>query len=227
MKIGIIVAMSKELGLLLPLIENRTETTVLGYTIHSGSIGPNQVTAMQSGIGKVNAAIATNLLIDIVTPDLIINTGVAGGTGRVGILDVVIGERVAYHDVWCGPGTEEGDAAGCPRFFIAPKEILSLPALAPREGVVHGLICSGDRFIASPAEVERIRSIYPDVAAVDMESAAIAHVCYLRNVPFISLRVMSDTPGDNDNNIAQYENFWQDAPAHTFTLLKSILSELK
>ena len=96
-----------------------------------------------------------------------------------------------------------------------------------REGVVHGLICSGDRFIASPAEVERIRSIYPDVAAVDMESAAIAHVCYLRNVPFISLRVMSDTPGDNDNNIAQYENFWQDAPAHTFTLLKSILSELK
>lgn len=227
MKIGIIVAMSKELGLLLPLIENRTETTVLGYTLHSGSIGSNQVTAMQSGIGKVNAAIATNLLIDTVTPDLIINTGVAGGTGRVGILDVVIGERVAYHDVWCGPGTEEGDAAGCPRFFIAPKEILSLPALAPREGVVHGLICSGDRFIASPAEVERIRSIYPDVAAVDMESAAIAHACYLRNVPFISLRVMSDTPGDNDNNIAQYENFWQDAPAHTFTLLKSILSELK
>ena len=227
MKIGIIVAMSKELGLLLPLIENRTETTVLGYTIHSGNIGPNQVTAMQSGIGKVNAAIATNLLIDVVTPDLIINTGVAGGTGRVGILDVVIGERVAYHDVWCGPGTEEGDAAGCPRFFIAPKEILSLPALAPREGVMHGLICSGDRFIASPAEVERIRSIYPDVAALDMENAAIAHVCYLRNVPFISLRVMSDTPGDNDNNIAQYENFWQDAPAHTFTLLKSILSELK
>ena len=59
-----------------------------------------------------------------------------------------------------------------------------------------------------------------------MESAAIAHVCHLRDIPFLSIRVMSDTPGDNDNNISQYENFWSDAPAHTFALLKSILSEI-
>lgn len=219
--------MGKELQLLLPLFDHRTETTDRGYTIHIGRIGHHEVAAMQCGIGKVNAAIGASLLIDIFSPELIINTGVAGGTGVAGILDVVVGERVAYHDVWCGPGTEEGDAAGCPRFFPGAPSLLSLPALTPRPGVVHGLICSGDRFIASPAEVARIRSIYPDVAAVDMESAAIAHVCHLRHIPFLSIRVMSDTPGDNDNNISQYENFWSDAPAHTFTLLKSILSELQ
>lgn len=227
MKIGIIVAMGKELQLLLPLLNHQSETTDGGYTIHIGSIGSHEVAAMQCGIGKVNAAIGTSLLIDTFLPDLIINTGVAGGTGIAGKLDVVVGERVAYHDVWCGPGTEEGEAAGCPRFFHGDSALLSLPSLAPRPGIVHGLICSGDRFISSPAEVARIRMIYPDVAAVDMESAAIAQVCHIRHIPFLSIRVMSDTPGDNENNIAQYENFWSEAPAHTFTLLKSILSEIR
>ena len=226
MKIAIIVAMSKELNLLLPLFDHISEITAGAYTIHTGHIGRHEVAAMQCGIGKVNAAIATNLLIDTFGPQLVINTGVAGGTGKAGILDVVVGERVAYHDVWCGPGTQEGEASGCPRFFRGAPSLLSLPCLTQRPGIVRGLICSGDRFIASPAEVEHIRSIYPEVAAVDMESAAIAHVCHLRDIPFLSIRVMSDTPGDNDNNISQYENFWSDAPSHTFALLKSILSEI-
>ena len=163
-------------------------------------------------------------MIDTFHPHLIINTGVAGGTGAAGILDVVLADRIAYHDIWCGPGTEEGDAAGCPRFFTPPAAVLRLPCATAR-GIKHGLVCSGDRFISTPAEVKHILGLYPDALAVDMESAAIAHVCHLRNVPFVCLRVISDTPGAADN-IAQYENFWEDAPRHTFEALSALLAEL-
>ena len=67
--------------------------------------------------------------------------------------------------------------------------------------------------------------LYPDALAVDMESASIAQVCYLKNVPVFIMRVISDTPGGEDN-IAQYENFWSDAPKATFNLLKELINQL-
>lgn len=226
MKIGIIVAMQKELQLLLPLLENAKSTTVEGFTFHEGRIGQSEIVAMQCGIGKVNAAMGTMTLISLFHPELIINTGVAGGTGRsAGVLDVVIGTRIAYHDVWCGPGTEPGDAAGCPRFFHTSDTVNSLPCLAEGDNIKHGLVCSGDVFVSDVKVLEHIRSLYPEVDAVDMESAAIAHVCYMRHVPFACIRVISDTPGADDN-IAQYNNFWEEAPRHTFDLLRHIISEL-
>lgn len=226
MKIGIIVAMDKELSLLMPLLENPVHSTVNGFTFHCGSIGSSSIIAMKCGIGKVNAAVGTMTLIDRFSPELIINTGVAGGTGgNAGILDIVVGTRVAYHDVWCGPGTEWGDAAGCPRYFHTSDRINSLPCLHEGDTVKHGLVCSGDIFVSDPEVVARIRDLYPDVDAVDMESAAIAQVCYLREVPFACMRVISDTPGADDN-IAQYQNFWEEAPQHTFDMLRQIIHEL-
>ena len=211
MKIGIIVAMGKELKLLLPLIDNHSTITINDIVFHTGKIHNHEVTAMQCGIGKVNAAIGTLTMIENFHPDLVINTGVAGGAGGgAGILDVVIGERIAYHDVWCGPGTEWGDAAGCPRYFTSVPELVALPCLED-EKVKRGLICSGDIFVSKVEE------------AVDMESASIAQVCYLKNVMFFCMRVISDTPGGEDN-IAQYENFWDDAPQHTFEKLTQLLS---
>lgn len=222
MKTGIIVAMGKELRLLLPLLTDHRQVTVNDIEFHSGTIGGRQVIAMQCGIGKVNATIGTLTMIDTFHPDVIINTGVAGGTGAAGILDVVVASEVAYHDVWCGPGTEPGQAAGCP-----PRLKCALPpdCAAQIEGAKYGLIASGDIFISQPSEVAHILEMYPDALACDMESAAIAQVCYLKNVPFICLRVISDTPGAADN-IAQYENFWEDAPEHTFRALHTVLSML-
>lgn len=226
MKIGIIVAMGKELSLLLPLMNNETTVTHDGITFHCGTIGRNEIIAMQCGIGKVNAAIGTLTLINQFAPELIINTGVAGGTGAgAGIMDVVVGERIAYHDVWCGPGTEWGEAAGCPRFFTSSKELVDLKLFDNDKTVCRGLIASGDIFVSRPEEVARFRELYPDVLAVDMESAAIAQVCYKRNVPFFVMRVVSDTPGGADN-ISQYENFWEKAPMHTFSLLKEMLEQI-
>ncbi|MBO4996282.1 MAG: 5'-methylthioadenosine/adenosylhomocysteine nucleosidase [Muribaculaceae bacterium] len=226
MKIGIIVAMGKELALLTPMLGNATTSSYNGFEILSGAIGRHSVAVMKCGIGKVNAAIGTLAMIDTFAPHLIINTGVAGGTGQgAGVLDIVIGNRVAYHDVWCGPGTEWGEAAGCPPYFEADPAVAALPCFDRRE-IKRGLIASGDIFVSRVEEVERIKALYPDVMAVDMESGAIAQTCHMKGVRFFCFRVISDTPGADDN-ISQYCNFWTDAPTHTFELLTTIIDQLK
>lgn len=97
------MAMDKELQLLIPLMSDCATLKINNYEFHAGNIGSAGIIAMKCGIGKVNAAVGTMLLIDEFKPDLIINTGVAGGTGgNAGVLDIVVGTRVAYHDVWCG-----------------------------------------------------------------------------------------------------------------------------
>lgn len=226
MKIGIIVAMGKEMKLMLPMLENHATSTLDGITFHHGMIGDNEIVLMQCGIGKVNAAIGTQSLVERFSPDLVINTGVAGGAGNAaGILDIVVAERIAYHDVWCGPGTEWGEASGCPRFFTSAASVAALPCLHGNPRIRHGLLASGDIFVSKAEEVERIRSLYPDALAIDMESAAIAQVCHLKSVPFFCIRVISDTPGAAEN-ISQYENFWDDAPQQTFSILRQIITSL-
>ncbi len=224
--IAVIVAMQKELDLLLHLIDNTKTVETKDAVYHEGSINGHKVIATKCGIGKVNAAIGTKSLIDRYNPSLVINSGVAGGAGNAaGILDVVVAETVAYHDVWCGPGTDHGVAAGCPDRFTCDPRITSLECLKVTGNLKHGMIASGDIFISRPEEVGHIRTLYPDVMAVDMESAAIAQVCYLCKVPFVCIRVISDTPGAADN-ISQYDTFWDDAPRHTFEILKTVLGHI-
>ena len=140
-------------------------------------------------------------------------------------MDIVVGERIAYHDVWCGPGTEYGAASGFPLYFESDKEVLSV-ANSIQPDIINGLICSGDKFIASAEEINEIKSHFPDVMAVDMESATIAQVCYLKQTKVFIMRVISDTPGAEHDNSKQYENFWESAPEHTFEALAQILNKL-
>lgn len=229
MTIGIIVAMRKELDLLLPLLENvREATNINGYKFHRGTIGSHQVIAMQCGIGKVNAAMGTLTLIDRYEPELLINTGVAGGTDpSMHVLDMLVATSVSYHDVWCGPETDYGAAAGLGVYMQAYSPVVKeCQKLFKGNKTVHfGLLCSGDRFIASEAEVKEIKSHFPEALATDMEAGAIAQVCILRGVPFNVIRVISDTPG-MEENISQYENFWNDAPQETFNALRVVLKNL-
>lgn len=220
MKIGIIVAMGKELELLLPLLNDTKEITINDITFYNGRCAANEVIVMKSGIGKVNAAVGTLTLIETFHPVLVLNTGVAGGLGAdAGVLDVVVADRVAYHDVWCGPGTVWGQVQGLPRFFETATLALDDPSLK------HGLIASGDIFVSRPEEVAHIRGLYPDAMACDMESGAIAQVCALKGVPMAVIRVVSDTPGQGDN-LSQYQSFWDDAPARTTDLLRRLLPRL-
>ncbi|MDE7388535.1 MAG: 5'-methylthioadenosine/adenosylhomocysteine nucleosidase [Muribaculaceae bacterium] len=227
MNIGIIVAMSKELAMLLPQMGDAVSTQADGYTFHTGHIGPHRVTAMQCGIGKVNAALGCRALIGEFAPDLIINTGVAGGTGSAArVLDVVVATSVAYHDVWCGPGTEPGQAADCPARFAADARVADMKSLRNMPGVKFGLVASGDVFVDSANTVKRILTLYPDAVGVDMESGALAQTCHKFGVPFVCLRVISDTPGEVADNGAQYESFWTAAPREAFDTVMHIISAL-
>lgn len=222
MKIGIIVAMDKELSLLMPLLRNVSAVIINNFEFHAGTVGEHDVIACKCGIGKVNAAVGALTLIENFHPALVLNTGVAGGTGATAdparVLDVVLASEIAYHDVWCGPGTVRGHAAGCPPRFECP-----LPADIRRSlNVKEGLIASGDIFVDDPADLRRILALYPDAKAVDMESAAIAQVCHLKAVPFVCMRVVSDTPGDG-GNAAAYSEFWQAAPERTFAEVEKLL----
>jgi adenosylhomocysteine nucleosidase len=225
MKIGIIVAMHKELELLLPLLQNSEESRMGGCEFHRGKVGRHDVIVMQCGIGKVNAAIGTLILVNSFLPDFVINSGVAGGAdSTVNVMDVVAGARVAYHDVWCGPESELGQVQGLPLYFQGAERLLDL--VPDREGIHKGLICSGDQFIDTIEAVNRIKGNFPDALAVDMESGAIAQVCHLSKVPFLALRVISDSPGASHDNTRQYLDFWNDAPQETFNMVKDIITKL-
>ncbi|HJE39513.1 MAG: 5'-methylthioadenosine/adenosylhomocysteine nucleosidase [Candidatus Amulumruptor caecigallinarius] len=228
MKIAIIVAMQKELHLLLGRMGHDIRlVTFEDHPYYFGSIGQHKIIATTCGIGKVNAALATDTLIRNFTPELVINTGVAGGVGADGVkvLDVVWGERVAYHDVWCGPGTRWGEAADCPLYFESNKSLIAPGTLDNIPSLRKGLICSGDMFISRPEEVDAIRSRFPEVIAVDMESAPVMQTCYKHRVPVMVARVISDTPG-SDDNISQYESFWEDAPRESMDALMTILENI-
>lgn len=225
MRIAIIVAMDKELALLRPRLEGEHVVNANGATYYCGTMSGREVVIGRCGIGKVNAAIGAMTLIDTFHPALVINTGVAGGTGAgnppAEVLDVLLATEIAYHDVWCGPGTERGQAAGYPARFRCPLGDDVRRALGAR----GGLLASGDIFVDDVADLERILALYPDAVAVDMESAAVAQVCDLKDVPFICIRVISDTPGD-EGNMAAYNNFWSDAPERTFASVEHLLALL-
>lgn len=216
--------MDKEMSLLLNLLDN-LEYIDENQTIAKGNIGESKVFLAKCGIGKVNSAINAYQLITQFDPDLVINSGVAGGTG-VPIGTLLVADSIAYHDVWCGPGTEYGQADGFPRFMKPDEEMLNVShSFRDIPDLVFGLICSGDKFITTAEEIAFIRSKFPKVKAVDMESASIAQTCLKLNKKFAVIRVVSDTPGEGDN-LSQYKDFWTKAPEKTFKFISRLLNEI-
>lgn len=228
MKIAILVAMDKELALLLKQMSDTSEITIGDAKYNVGNIGDKQIIAGKCGMGKVNSALNTYRLIVSENPDLVINTGVAGGVdGSLGIGSILIADAVTYHDVWCGPGTEYGAPDGFPQILKPYNGVLETGKILfkSNEDVKFGLICSGDKFISRKEEVDFIKSKFPDALAVDMESASIAQTCMKCNIPFAIIRVMSDTPGAAEN-ISQYEDFWTKAPEKTFKCVSDLITAL-
>lgn len=228
MKIGLIVAMTKELNLLLPLLKNVEKREKEGYDYYEGQLGRHEIFLLQCGIGKVNAALSTDFMIRTFNPSLIVNTGVAGGADSdMHVLDLLVATAVAYHDVWCGPGTSWGAASGYEAYMETDSSVCKIAheLLSANRKFKEGLICSGDIFVSQEKEVRFIKNKFPEALAVDMESGAIAQVCSKHKVAFSIIRVISDTPGQAEN-ISQYENFWTDAPKETFNVLIRILENI-
>lgn len=214
MKTGILVAMEQE------------------YAALQGSGLPDStgLCCARSGIGKVNAACSAERMILTEHPDIIINSGLAGGmVSGMHTGDLVIASRTAYHDVWCGEGTLPGQVQGLPAFFNADG---SLEATAEKVSeslrirTWRGLVTTGDQFFISLEEDARIRAMYPDVLACDMESAAIAQVCHLHGIPFLSFRIISDVHTSVEVQKADYATFLRQFTSESFTFLKTFIEAL-
>lgn len=227
MKIGIITAMSSEQKQLANQLENPTERKEGPFTYTEGTIKNNTIILMQCGIGKVNAAAGAVEMIRNFAPDCIISTGVAGGIDScLNVMDVVVSSRIVYHDVWCGEGNAYGQIQGLPLYFTGNETLYQCAISLDTETAIHGgLICSGDKFITDRQELETIKANFPEGLAVDMESASIAQVCHLYKVPFISFRIISDTPGA-EKHLEQYKNFWGEMADRSFHVTEAFLKAL-
>ncbi len=227
MTIGIIVAMDKERDLVVSRLQHIDERVEHQQTFTDGRMGQHRIVLLQCGIGKVAAAVGAVELIRRYQPDCIINTGVAGAlSSAVDVMDVVAAARTVYHDVDCFTDNPHGRIQGFPLFFESDKRLLDALGGVQSASKVHvGLICSGDQFISDPDALHAITDYFPDGLAVDMESCAIAQVCYMYDVPFLSLRIISDTPGIT-NHEHQYFDFWREAPERSFAVLEQLINRL-
>ena len=225
--IGILTAMSVEYRQVAAMLHD-TETVQSGpQEFLVGSLGENRVVLLQCGIGKTNAATGTTNLIMTFRPDYVISTGAAGGIDAcLRVMDIVVGSEVCYHDVNCGDNCDPGQVQGLPRLFSGDQRLVGIStALQTDVRVVPGLICTGDQFITNRAELDDIKRKYPHGLAVDMESAAIAQVCHLWGVPFLSFSIVSDTPGVKDH-FDQYLNFWDTMAEKSFRVTSEFLSKI-
>lgn len=229
MRIGIIAAMAEELAHLLVNLEDKKEQQVLQHTYYSGRIGQHEVVLVQSGIGKVMSAMTVAVLVNAFEVDAIINTGSAGAVADgLAIGDVVIANRLAYHDVDVTAfGYAYGQMAQQPLYFESDQRFVTAfqETLEQLDYQSHiGLIATGDSFIAGQDKIAFIKSHFPEVLAVEMEGAAIAQAAHVLGKPFIVVRAMSDTAA-HDANIT-FDEFILQAGKQSAEVLIRFLNHL-
>jgi adenosylhomocysteine nucleosidase len=219
--IAIVSAMHEELRALLPLMQAVQRVDRAGRAFHCGTLHGRPVVVVLSGIGKVAAATTVALLASEFGPAALLFTGVAGGLAEgVRVGDLVLARELLQHDMDASPlfpryevpltgrSRFAADAAFSDRLGAAARRAVADPArtlaaahlaefgiVAPR--LHEGLVVSGDRFVATAAESDALRTALPDALAVEMEGAAVAQVCADFGLPFAVLRVISDRADDS------------------------------
>ncbi len=229
MTIGIIGAMEEEVTSLRESMEVISAKNVLGLDFYFGKLSGKNTVVVRSGIGKVNAAVCAQVLIDLYAVDCIINVGVAGALDRsLTIGDIVISSDTVYHDF---DTTVLGDEPGVisrmdESFFPADEGLVKLAkdtVEALGYPVCIGRVASGDRFVASSEEKAKIKSLFKAVCC-EMEGAAIAHTSYLNRIPFVILRVISDNADDGGN--VDYERFFRESALKAASILKKMIEAI-
>ena len=196
MKIGIICAGDREFAPFIHCTKECKITEKAMLKFYEGKISNVDVVAVFSGVCKVNAAIATQLLIDIFQVDAIINAGTAGGMDeRLNLFDVAVSTEVAYHDVAPHILTEFHPWMDSIYFQADPYLLALVKSAVSKLGienrVFYGRMVTGEIFISDGGRQDINEKFAP--LTVDMETASIAHVCYVNNIPFISIRCITDT----------------------------------
>jgi adenosylhomocysteine nucleosidase len=191
------------------------------------NLNGNEIYLIKCGIGKVNSALKADYAIRL-GADVIISTGLAGGIDsclKQG--DVVLASKVCYHDVWCGSPNLKGQVQNFPLYYTLDESLArKLHSLVENNSYKYGLTLTGDQFLTDVDCLNKIKTEFPEALAVDMESASIAQTCYLNNTPFISLRIISDVVGV-DNQEEQYESLWKNLPNISLKMVDEVLNSLK
>ena len=243
---GVLGAFPPELVLLKKRMENPRDTVVSNVKFTKGKLNGRSVILAETGVGKVNAAITTTILIEHFKPREIIFSGIAGGVDpALSPGDLVIGTQVGYHDFgalsddgmkyWATKNPFTGKEN--PAFFkcdsVLVKKALSLSktlkftkvnrdegSIAP--AVKTGIIVTGDVFVSSEIVTKRLTKDL-NAAATEMEGAAIAQACYQRNVPFLIIRSLSDKA--NHKAKTDMDTFYEIAAENAATLVIAVVGE--
>jgi len=230
MKIAIIGAMEEEVTYLRDKIDGRTQETVAGCEFTFGRMHCADVILLRSGIGKVNAAMSTTILLEKYKPDYIINTGSAGGFNpSLNVGDVVISTEVRHHDVDVTAfGYEYGQVPQLPAAFLADEKLITAAEEAAKEldnfQVVKGLIATGDSFMEDQERVNYIRTKFDNLQAVEMEAAAVAQVAHQFGIPFVIIRSLSDIAGKQSE--ISFDQFIDQAARHSSALVMKMILAL-
>lgn len=231
--IGVIGAMDEEIINIKPYIEIISTKNIVGLDFYMGNMNGHNVVLVRSGIGKVNAAICSQILIDLYAVDYIINVGVAGSVdANLKIGDIVVSTDTMHHDM---DTTHFGDELGIiPRMetsnFLADKNLIDIAVESAKaeiknnQSVYTGRIVSGDQFVCNVEIKNKIDSTFKP-KCVDMESSAIGQVCYLNKIPFVIIRSISD--GSDDSNPDEYENFFRDSALKASLVLNNMIKNIK
>lgn len=226
--IGIIAAMEEEMSILREALHNETIHQICGIRFYEGNIGNKEVVLCTSGVGKVNAAIATTIFIEYFECSMIINTGIAGGITGVEPKDIILAKELSYSDVDTTPfGYAYGQVPGMPKtympnldFIIQIKKILKGLKLNYKEATVY----SADSFVTSLNQVSKVDTGIPCI--VEMEGAAVAQTCIRAGVDFIVLRYISDIVG-KEGQVSDYKAFESEMAKRSSVICLEIIKSLE
>lgn len=231
-KIGIIGAMEVEVASLKAGMKLEKSIVKAGMNFLEGTLEGCPVVVVKSGVGKVNAAVCTQILADEFDVDAIINTGIAGSLkSEINIGDVVISTDVVHHDMDAvGFGYPLGQIPQMDVFSFAADEGLRNKAkevcrkVNPDIEVFEGRIVSGDQFISDRERKEKISTEFAGYCT-EMEGAAIAQAAFLNEIPFVIIRAISDKADDSAS--VDYDVFEKKAVEHSVRLVKGFLQEVE
>lgn len=226
MKIGIIFAMKEELNELLKILTLKKQYEIFDLTFYECNLNDKEIVLVEAGIGKVNAARTTQILIDNMKVDYIFNIGVAGSTSpSVSVCDIVIGEKLVQHDFDITPfDHEKGYIPNVGTYIESDEYLLKLAKDIKVDSKVHiGNIASGDIFVTDKNMSNKIANKF-NALCTEMEGASIAQVCYLSHVPFLVIRSISDSV--NGENELTYDDFLLLSSKIVAKFMKDILQKI-
>lgn len=228
--IGLIGAMDEEVAVIKEWMTDVQETRVAGCEFYAGQLDGKEVVLLKSGIGKVNAAVSTTLLMASFDPSVVINIGSAGGfDAQLNVGDVIISDAVVHHDVDVTAfGYDLGQLPSMPAVFPADSALVEKAQQAVSAvGQVNakvGLIGTGDVFMHDAERVASVRAAFPSLKAVEMEAAAVAQVCYKFSVPFVVVRSLSDVA--DKESPASFEEYLTVAAQNSSLMIRAMLRDM-